>query len=59
MFGEFLADMMVVVNKDEYEAKQAGDMTVEKAIKDVAISGKVGNLQVDPQSLELKAPGSY
>ena len=51
--------MMVVVNKDEYEAKEAGDMTVEKAIKDVAISGKVGNLQVDPQSLELKAPGSY
>ena len=57
VFGEFLADMMVVVNKDEYESKDVEQMTVEKAVGEVARGGRVGNLKVDPESLELKAPG--
>ncbi|TRY75553.1 hypothetical protein TCAL_06383 [Tigriopus californicus] len=56
IFGEFEADMFVVVDKDEYEAKEPEAMTMEKAIEESVKDGMVGSLQVDPQSLVLRAP---
>ena len=56
-FGEFEAQMLVVVDQKEYEAKQ-DDMTVEEAIKETFDEGRVGNLKVEPESLVTKAPGN-
>ena len=55
-FGEFVADMVIVVDQEEYEAKCNDCMTVEKALKETAKGGQIGNLKVDPQSLTMKAP---
>ncbi len=56
-FGEFVADMVIVVDKENYEAKDVSDTTVEEALEDTANGGRIGNLQIDPQSLKMKAPG--
>lgn len=56
LFGEFEAEMLVVVNRDEYQAKPEDAMTVEKAIKSTVNEGRVGNLKVEPESLKLRAP---
>ena len=57
--GEFVADMIVVVDKDTYDKKEDFEMTVEQAFAETVESGKVGLLSVDPKSLELRAPGFY
>ena len=49
--------MVIVVDKDEYEAKTSSDTTVESALEDTAEGGRIGSLQVDPQSLTMRAPG--
>lgn len=51
--------MFVVVDKDEYEAKEPEAMTVEKAIEESVKDGMVGALQVDPQSLVLRSPSKF
>ncbi len=57
-FGEFVVDMIVVVDKDTYDKKEEFDMTVEQALAETVDGGKIGVLNVDPKSLELRAPGS-
>lgn len=57
-FGEFTADMIVVIDKQEYDAKTDDKMTVEKALKETAQGGQIGNLKIDPQSLTMRAPGN-
>ena len=57
-FGQFIAEMLVVVDKVEYEAKVEDSMSVEKALKDTANGGKIGSLKIDPQSLTMRAPGT-
>ena len=49
--------MVVVVDKDAYDAKDPAEMTVEKALTDTVQGGKIGLLSVDPKSLDLRAPG--
>ena len=56
-FGEFVAEMVVVVDKEEHDAKNNGDMTVKKALEDTARGGRLGALKVDPESLTLREPG--
>jgi hypothetical protein len=55
-FGEFVAEMIVVVDKVEYEGKEPESTTVESALKSTAQGGKLGHLKVDPQSLTMRAP---
>lgn len=50
--------MLVVVDKEEYEAKAEDSMSVEKALKDTARGGNIGGLKIDPQSLTMRAPGT-
>ena len=57
VFGEFVAEMLVTVDKDAYEKKESGSTTVEDAVRDAFGSGRVGNLKVEPESLVMKAPG--
>ena len=57
-FGQFIAEMLVVVDKEEYEAKAEESMSVEKALKDTARGGNIGGLKIDPQSLTMRAPGT-
>ncbi len=56
-FGEFEAEMMVVVDKEEYDGRAEDTPTVEEAIRDAVAEGRVGALQVEPESLVLQAPG--
>ena len=49
--------MVVVVDKEEHDAKNNGDMTVKKALEDTARGGRLGALKVDPESLTLREPG--
>ena len=53
--GEFIADFMVVVDKDEYDAK-TNEMTIEKALKNTANGGRLGSLYLDPDSLTIREP---
>ncbi len=57
-FGEFVVDMVVVVDKTVYDAKEDFEMTVEQALTEEVEDGKLGLLNVDPKSLELRAPGN-
>jgi hypothetical protein len=57
-FGEFVVDMIVVVDKTAYDGKEDFEMTVEQALTETVDAGKIGVLSVDPKSLELRAPGS-
>ena len=56
-FGEFVAEMAVILDKEEHEANTDESMTVPKALKNAANNGRIGNLKVDPKSLSLKEPG--
>ena len=49
--------MVVIVDKEDYDAKNNADMTVEKALEDTARGGRIGNLKIDPESLTMRAPG--
>ena len=51
--------MVVVVDKEEHDAKNNGDMTVKKALEDTARGGRLGALKVDPESLTLREPGIF
>ena len=55
-FGEFEAQMIVIVDQKAYEAKEAATPTVEEAILDTFSEGRVGALKVEPDSLVVKAP---
>jgi hypothetical protein len=57
-FGEFFAEMVVVVDKDAYDAKDQSEMTVEQALTETVERGKIGLLSVDRKSLDLRAPGT-
>jgi hypothetical protein len=57
-FGEFVVDMVVIVDKTVYDAKEDFEMTVEQALTEEVEDGKLGLLNVDPKSLELRAPGN-
>lgn len=46
--------MVVVINRDEYEAKEPSALTVEEAIMDTFEDGQLGNLKVEPQSLVMR-----
>ena len=50
--------MVVVVDKTAYDAKEDFEMTVEQALTEEVEDGKLGLLNVDPKSLELRAPGN-
>ncbi len=49
--------MVVVVDKEEYEAAGESGMKVDAVLKEVVDVGRVGSLQVEPQSLVIKEPG--
>ncbi len=51
--------MVVVVDKDAYEAKDDSELSVEQALTETVEGGKIGVLNVDPKSLDLRAPGKY
>ena len=57
-FGEFIVDMVVIVDKTLYDAKEDFEMTVEQALTKEVEDGKLGLLNVDPKSLKLRAPGN-
>lgn len=50
--------MVVVVDKDAYEAKDDSELSVEQALTETVEGGKIGVLNVDPKSLDLRAPGN-
>ena len=50
--------MVVIVDKEDYDAKDNGAMTVEKALEETAEGGRIGNLRIDPKSLTMRAPGN-
>ncbi len=50
--------MVVIVDKTVYDAKEDFEMTVEQALTEEVEDGKLGLLNVDPKSLELRAPGN-
>eukprot|EP00092_Neocalanus_flemingeri_P024776 GFUD01026865.1.p1 GENE.GFUD01026865.1~~GFUD01026865.1.p1 ORF type:complete len:678 (-),score=153.52 GFUD01026865.1:380-2230(-) len=50
--GEFESDLMVFIDKNEYEAVPEA-LTVEEALQQTVEGGRVGNLDVDPNSLSL------
>jgi hypothetical protein len=56
-FGEFVTEMVVVVDKEAYEAKDDSELSVEQALTETVEGGKIGVLNVDPKSLDLRAPG--
>ena len=58
-FGEFVAEIVVIVDKEEWDARgdTANAMSVEKALDKAAKSGRIGSLQVDTESLKLKEAG--
>jgi len=55
--GEFTSDMVVVVDKEEYDAKSNSDLSVEQAFEESVQGGRIGILSVDPASLQLRSPG--
>merc|ERR1739848_47677 len=57
-FGEFVAEMVVVIDKEAHEANTDDSMTAQQALKNAANKGSIGNLKVDPASLSLKEPVS-
>ena len=54
-----MAEIVVIVDKEEWDARgdTANAMSVEKALEKAAKSGRIGSLQVDPESLKLKEAG--
>jgi hypothetical protein len=50
--SEFVANLVVVVDKEEFEA-EADPLTVETALLETMAGGRLGHLKVDPNSLEL------
>ena len=48
--------MTVIVDRDAYESSGT-DMKVKDVLEAVANKGKVGNLQVEPESLVVREPG--
>ena len=54
--GEFESDLMVIVDKNEFEAVPEA-LTVEQALQQTVEGGKIGNLAVDPKSLSLDGVG--
>jgi hypothetical protein len=57
IFGELKAELLVVVDRNEYEAAGDEGSKVENVLKDVIAEGRVGNLQVEPESLVIRSPG--
>merc|ERR1712117_288939 len=52
--GEFDSDLMIIVDKNEFEAVPEADaLTVEDALQLTVDGGKIGNLHVDPSSLSV------
>jgi len=54
--GEFYTDMVVVVDKEQFEKggeNEVEKLTVETALQETVEGGRVGNLFVDPQSLTM------
>ena len=49
--------MVVVVDKEAYDAKDDSELSVEQALTETVEGGKIGVLNVDPKSLDLRAPG--
>ena len=50
--GEFVTDLVVVLDKNEFEAEEE-KLTVEDALKQTVTGGRVGSLVVDPESLTM------
>ena len=58
--GEFDSDLMIIVDKNEFEAVPEADaLTVEDALQLTVNGGKIGNLHVDPNSLSLDGVGRF
>jgi len=52
--GEFDSDLMIIVDKNEFEAVPESEaLTVEEALQKTVEGGKIGNLEVDPPSLSV------
>merc|ERR1712117_409131 len=52
--GEFDSDLMIIVDKNEFEAVPESDaLTVEDALQLTVDGRKIGNLHVDPSSLSV------
>ena len=56
--GEIESDLMVVVDKNQFEA-EPDPLTVEEALQQTVEGGKIGNLRVDPKSLSLDGVGKF
>jgi len=50
--GEFVTDLIIVLDKNTFEGED-NKLTVEKALKDTVSGGRVGSLNVDPESLTM------
>ena len=50
--GEFLTDLVVVLDKNQFEDADE-KLTVEDALKQSVNTGKVGSIFVDPESLTM------
>lgn len=51
--------MVVVVDKDIYDAKSVEEPSVEQAFQETVQEGRIGILSVDPTSLQLRSPSIY
>ena len=52
--GEFDSDLMIIVDKNEFEAVPESEaLTVEEALQKTVEGEKIGNLEVDPSSLSV------
>ena len=56
--GEFDADLVVIVDKNEFDAVPEA-LTVEEALRQTVEGGRIGNLAVDPNSLSLDGVGKF
>jgi hypothetical protein len=56
--GEFESDLVVIVDKNEFEAVPEA-LTVEEALQQTVEGGKIGNLRVDRESLSLDGVGKF
>ena len=56
--GEFESDLVVILDKNDFEA-QPEAITVEEALQKAVDGGKIGNLAVDPKSLSLDDVGKF
>jgi len=51
--GEFYTDLVVVLDKNEFESVEDKEVTVASALEETVSGGRLGSLRLDPQSLTM------